>query len=144
MKTVFPRVFLIVSSILCMNLFEAPVHANQPIQEGTYFLGSRSISIARRENRFCYLGISRNDTTVASMTPDPRRPGAYKINQFDSNIVVQQRNRKTLIFGDPQSQIEYTLDPKTNVYEFLEDSVVELKRCLSSSKPFFKKLPSRR
>lgn len=111
--------------------------ANQTIQVGTYYRGSQYISIARKGTRLCYLGVSRNGATVASISADSKSLGTYRIHQF-GNSILRQKTRNILLFGDTQYLSELTLDPSLNPYRDFGNYGSELTRCLDSTKPFFR------
>lgn len=105
-----------------------------PLQVGVYRVGSRYIQIAQRENRLCFHGFSIHGATTASLEPDRDRPDVYRVNGFDDTVLLQQ-DADTLLMGP----IHY-LNPYPADYEFPQTISDDLEVCLSSTKPFFKRI----
>jgi hypothetical protein len=111
--------------------------ANVPLQPGTYYRGSQYITVGVKNKRLCYVGVSRNGVTIASLIPDTKILGAYRIYNF-SGLMVRQKSKNTLLFGDKQMMSEMTLEPGLRVLEMFAG---ELDKCLNSTPPYFKQLP---
>jgi hypothetical protein len=75
-----------------------PATSGLPLQVGIYRTGSRYIQIANQGERLCYHGFTARGATTASLTPDPNRPGFYKIYGWNDTVLKQETNH-SILFG---------------------------------------------
>jgi hypothetical protein len=125
------RTIAIATTLLSLGL--ALPAAALPLQAGVYRVGSRYIQIAQKGRRMCFRGFSTNGVTTASIAPDTKNPGFYRINGY-KDTVVRQQDPNILLIGELNNLSPYEADN-----EFPRDLTDDLKRCLNSQKPFFER-----
>lgn len=97
---------------------------------GRYSRARYFISIFQRGERYCYLGLSRNGSTLSSLSPSQAEPGSYLIDGFNNNLSVYQLSPTTIRFGDNQ-----VLEREGEVRPFNQlDS--RLQACLTSTEAY--------
>ena len=103
------------------------------LQPGLYYRASYFIGIYQHENRFCYVGISRNGRLVASLSEQPEQPNNYYFDgSADSYSTIFQLDPNTLAYGDPSS--EYKKELSTPPFSQLPS---DLQNCLLSSESYY-------
>jgi hypothetical protein len=105
----------------------------KPLTVGAYQgPGNHTIFIASTGDRICYQSMNRG-MTVASVVPDPTHHGMYRLDG-NPNFALYQPSANTLLYGElNQLAKAKAISLSANPGETL------LKRCLSTSGPFFKK-----
>lgn len=109
-----------------------------PLQAGAYSWGSRYIQIARKGDRWCFQGFSARATSIASLSPDAKRPGLYRLHG-PVEALVRQDNAKQLSYGSPNNLMPYASDR-----EFGSEITPEMQKCLNAKTPYFKQIQSTR
>jgi hypothetical protein len=105
----------------------------KPLTVGAYQgPGNHTMFIASTGDRICYQSMNRG-ITVASVAPDPAHRGMYRLDG-NPNFALYQPSANTLVYGElNQLTRAKAISLSNNPDETL------LKKCLSSSGPFFKK-----
>jgi hypothetical protein len=105
----------------------------KPLTVGAYQgPGNDTIVIASTGDRVCYQSMNRG-ITVASVAPDPAHRGIYRLDG-NPNFALYQPSANTLLYGELNQLTQAkAVSLSSNPDETL------LKKCLSSSGPFFKK-----
>jgi hypothetical protein len=132
------RLTLITSIVT--HLFAPPQTPDQAsrLYPGIYSTGSSSyIQIVRRGQRFCFGTTSKKETTFASLRPDRKHPGFYQISGL-TDIAIYQQDSNTILWGSTNQMIKGSRDRQKEQANLPISE--NLQRCLSSSKPFFKKV----
>ena len=103
------------------------------LQPGLYYRASYFIGIYQHEDRFCYVGISRNGRLVASLSEQPERPNNYYFDgSANGDSIIFQLDPSTLAYGNPSS--EYKRELSTPPFNQLP---VDLQNCLLSSESYY-------
>lgn len=139
-----PLMLRVVATLTMLCLAESAVA--KPLQPGTYWGGgSRYITIMRQGNdRMCYMGSSHPDKAiVASILPVRENPKLYSIYGFGS-IALLQQDEKTLLFGALSGRRTSLIQSSEYRIEGSRTLTNELRQCLNSRKPFYKKIVSSR
>ena len=106
---------------------------NYQLQTGLYYRASYFIGIYQHEDRFCYVGISRNGRLVASLSEYSERPNTYYFDGSDDGYVpISQLDENTLSYGVPSS--EYRRELGVPLFGQLPS---DLQSCLLSLEPYY-------
>lgn len=129
------RLFLVCSVLMALPISAASVEA-APLSPGIYSIGASShIQIARRGDRLCFAGSSRNGSSFASLHPDAT-PGSYRVNGFEGTLIAQQ-DTNTIRWGPKDAWIPVARDRELEQENF--PIAKDLQRCLNSNQPFFRR-----
>jgi hypothetical protein len=103
----------------------------KPLTVGAYQgPGNHRIFIASAGDRICYQSINKGGL-VSSVTADPTHQGMYRLDG-NPNFALYQPSPNTLLYGELNQLTKAKAISQGNPDETL------LKKCLSSSGPFFK------
>lgn len=103
------------------------------LQPGIYSRVSNFISVYQQDNRFCYVGTSRNGRLVASIAEDPERPNTYFFDgSSDRRRLIYQIDDMALSYGNST----YERDREALILTF-EQFPSDLKECLTSTSSYY-------
>ncbi|MGA7937890.1 MAG: hypothetical protein WCA35_30350 [Kovacikia sp.] len=121
------------------HLFALPQTPNQASRPypGIYSTGASSyVRVIRMGQRFCLASSSKNETTVASVRPDRKRPGLYQVNGLPG-ITIYQQDNNTILWGPPNHMVKGIRDRQKEQANL--PIAKDMQRCLNSNQPFFSK-----
>lgn len=114
-----------IATLTLLTTLQPQASANIPLQQGSYEGSPGYIVIARKGQRYCYLGANVRRSSVASLHPAPQNSRVFRVHGFQGTTLYQQ-NKQTLIFGGA----EYTRRGGVG------DTSGKLGQCLNSSDAF--------
>lgn len=110
--------------------------ARAEVEATAYSLYSKHIILVKRNEKICYVGLHRQDATVATLLKKNQGTNIYRIYGFDNiNLIIN--GKKSVNFAGNK----YTVNPQYDVG--ILSYVPETQECLNSKKPYFKLIEGR-